>query len=76
MSMVMTSLYQYITLDALWWSLGALGVTYLIATGDARWWILIGASFGLGMMTKYTIAYAVVAVVVVTLLTGLRRHLS
>lgn len=74
-SMAMTSLYQYITLDALWWSLALLGVVLRVADEEPRWWLLIGTAFGLGMMTKYTMAYLVVAVVVVTLATRLRSDL-
>jgi 4-amino-4-deoxy-L-arabinose transferase-like glycosyltransferase len=29
----------------------------LLKTQDPRWWLGIGASIGLGMMTKYTMAF-------------------
>jgi 4-amino-4-deoxy-L-arabinose transferase-like glycosyltransferase len=42
-------------------------------TGDARWWIAIGAALGLGMMTKYTSVFLVLGVLAGTLLTPARR---
>ncbi len=42
---------------------------------DPRWWIPIGAVIGLGMMTKYTMAFFVTGLVGAVLVTKLRRHL-
>lgn len=75
MSLIMTSLFQYITFDMLWWVVVAYCVVRLAASDDPRWWVPAGTAIGLGMMTKYTMAYLVAGVVVGVLLTPLRRHL-
>ncbi len=75
MSMVMTSLFQYITFDAFWWVVVAWALIKVIRTDDPRWWLAIGAAIGLGMMTKYTMAFWVLGLVGGVLLTPLRRHL-
>ena len=75
MSLIMTSLFQYITFDALWWVTVAFCLIKLIRTEDPRWWVAIGATIGLGMMTKYTMAFWVVGLVAGVLLTPLRSHL-
>jgi hypothetical protein len=79
-----TALLQYVSFDYLWGVLLAYFLLRLLNTDDPRWWIAIGATIGLGMMTKYTMAFFVtglVAAVLVTALfekefrTQLRRHL-
>jgi len=50
-------------------------VIRLLKTENPRWWLAIGASMGMGMMTKYTIGFLIVGVVVGTLATGNRRYL-
>ena len=75
MSLIMGALFQYIAFDYLWWVLIAYGLIRLAKSDNPRWWLFIGACIGLGMLTKYTIAVWVAALVVGTLLTPLRRHL-
>ncbi|MGH8122511.1 MAG: glycosyltransferase family 39 protein, partial [Rudaea sp.] len=41
----------------------------------ARWWLAIGAAVGLGMMTKYTMAFFAAGLVAGVLLTPLRKDL-
>ncbi len=67
--------YSYQTFDYLWWVLAAYLVIRLVQTDDPRWWLAIGAVFGLGMMTKYSIPFLIAGVVIGVLLTPLRRHL-
>ena len=68
-------LYSYSSFDCLWWALIAYLMIRLLTTGNPRWWLAIGAVIGLGMMTKYTISYLVVGVVIGVLLTPARRQL-
>lgn len=68
--------YSYQTFDYLWWVLAAYLVIRLVQTDDPRWWLAIGAVFGAGMMTKYSIPFLIVGVVIGVLLTPLRRHLK
>lgn len=62
MSIVQGGLFQYETLDYFCWVLLAFMVIRLLKTGEPRWWLAIGAVIGIGMMTKYTIAFLVVGV--------------
>ncbi|MCA9970089.1 MAG: glycosyltransferase family 39 protein [Anaerolineales bacterium] len=69
------TLIQYMSFDYLWWVLLSFCLVRLIHTDDARWWLGAGAAIGLGMMTKYTLAFFVAGVVTAVFLTSLRRHL-
>jgi 4-amino-4-deoxy-L-arabinose transferase-like glycosyltransferase len=68
--------HSYTTFDYLWWVLVAYFVTRLLRSDDPRWWVAIGASIGLGMLTKYTMLFLVLGVVAGMLLTPVRRHLG
>ncbi len=74
-SIVQGGLFQYETFDYLCWVLLAFTVIRLLKTGNPRWWLAIGASIGLGMMTKYTIAVSVIGLIIGVLLTRSRRYL-
>lgn len=76
MPLIMGSLFQYITFDYLWWVLIAYGVVRLLNSDDPRWWIGVGIAIGLGAMTKYTIAFYILGLVVGVLLTKTRHHLQ
>ncbi|HUP46631.1 MAG TPA: glycosyltransferase family 39 protein [Thermoanaerobaculia bacterium] len=74
-AVIQGALFQYVAFDFLWWVVIAWFVIRLIRSGDPRWWIGIGAAIGLGMMTRYTMAFFVAGLVAGVLLTPLRRHL-
>lgn len=74
-SLAASALFQYVAFDFLWLVLIAYFVVRLIESDDPRWWIAIGATIGLGALTKYTIAFLVAGVVAGVLATNLRRHL-
>ena len=61
--------------DYLWWVVVAFFTVRLLATENPRWWLGIGAGIGLGMQTKYTMAYFVVGLAAGVLLTPARRYL-
>jgi len=67
--------FQYGSFDYLWWVLAAYLVVRLLRSGDPRWWLVIGVAIGLGMMTKYTMAFFVAGIVGGALLTPVRRNL-
>ena len=71
-----SSLYQYVAFDYLAWVALSWCVVRLLAGGDARWWLAIGAVIGLGLMTKYTIAVWVAALGIGMLATPARRWLA
>ncbi len=70
------ALLQYVTFDYLWWVLTAYCAAHLLRTGNARWWVAIGAAIGLGMMTKYTMGFLVLGMVAGVLFTDARRYLA
>ena len=75
-SIVQGGLFQYETLDYLCWVLLAFTVIRLLRSENPRWWLGIGAVIGLGMMTKYTIAFSVAGVIVGVLATRNRHYLK
>ncbi|MFZ0548628.1 MAG: glycosyltransferase family 39 protein [Candidatus Promineifilaceae bacterium] len=76
MSLLMATLFQYISFDYLWWVLAAYFMIRLLKSDDPRWWLGIGIIIGLGMMTKYTMVYLVAGLAVAVLVTKTRRHLT
>jgi hypothetical protein len=69
------SFMSYMSFDLLCWVAVAWCVVRLLRNGDARWWLAIGVAVGLGLMTKYTMAFFAVALLGAMLLTPNRRHL-
>ncbi len=69
------TLIQYMAFDYVWWVAMAFCFVRLLKTDDARWWLGLGAAIGLGMQTKFTVAFWVAGLVAATLLTPVRRHL-
>jgi hypothetical protein len=51
-------------------------VIRLLKSQNPRWWLGIGAAIGLGMLTKYTIAFSVAGVIVGILITSNRRYIK
>ena len=66
--------FQYSTFDYLWWVLIAYFVIRLLKTEDPRWWMAIGASVGVGLLTKYTICFFIAGILGGMLLTRARRY--
>lgn len=50
------SVLMYMIYDSLWWTMTAFFLIKVLK-GDPRWWIGVGVSVGLGMMTKYSIVF-------------------
>jgi len=69
------SFMSYMSFDLLWWVAVAWCIARLIQSGDARWWLGAGAGAGLGLMTKYTMAFFAAALLGAMLLTPNRRYL-
>src|SRR5271157_1380767 len=67
--------FQYGTFDYLWWVLVAYFVIRLLKTENPRWWMAIGAVVGIGLETKYTICFLVLALLCGFLLSRARRFL-
>jgi hypothetical protein len=75
LSLSASALFQYVSFDFLWWVLLTFALVKRLQSGDERWWLLIGASIGLAVLTKYTIAFLVAGLAVAVIATPLRRDL-
>src|ERR1700733_3389581 len=49
-------LFQYVSFDFVWSVLAIYFVIRLLRSSDGRWWIAVGAAFGLGLLTRNPIA--------------------
>ena len=67
---------MYMTFDFLWSVLIAYFAIRMLKSEDPRWWLGIGAAIGLGMMTKFTMAFFAAGIVGGVLLTDVRRYLK
>jgi hypothetical protein len=70
------SLYQPTVFDQLWWTLGLYTMVRLQESGDRRWWLVLGAVGGIGLLTKFSIAFFGFSVLVALLVTPDRRLLA
>ncbi|MBZ5658234.1 MAG: glycosyltransferase family 39 protein [Acidobacteriia bacterium] len=70
------ALMQYVSFDYLSWVLTAYFVVRLLKSDDPRWWLAIGGAIGLGMMTKYTMGFFVIGIVVGVVATNARRYFA
>jgi hypothetical protein len=68
--------FQYTTFDYLWWVLIAYFVIRLLKSENPRWCLVIGATVGLGFMTKYTMGFYVAGIAIGLALTWARRFLA
>ena len=68
--------FQYTTYDYLWWVLIAYFVIRLLKTENPRWWLAIGAVAGLGLQSKYTMAFLLCGVLGGLLLSSARRYFA
>lgn len=67
------NLFQPVVLDQLWWLVGCYALVRLANTHDAKWWLLLGVAGGVGLLTKFSIAFFGLAVLVALLVTRWRR---
>jgi Dolichyl-phosphate-mannose-protein mannosyltransferase len=70
------SLFQPVVFDQLWWTLGFFALAKISQTTETRWWWLLGVAGGLGLLTKFSIGFFAVGVVVGFLLTPRRCVLA
>jgi len=69
------SFLSYMTFDLLWWVAVAWCVACLLRTQNPRWWLGIGTAVGLGMLSKFTMAFFVAGLLGGMLFTSNRRYL-
>ena len=65
--------FQYTTFDYLWWVLIAYFTIRLLRTEDPRWCLAVGAAVGLGLLTKYSIAFYIAGLLAGLVFTRARR---
>jgi hypothetical protein len=70
-----SSLFQPVVFDQLWWSLGLWALLRRALDDEPRWWLLVGAAFGLGLLTKFSVAFIGVGVLVGTVVAANRGDL-
>jgi hypothetical protein len=66
--------FQYTSFDFLWWVLIAYFTIRLLRTENPRWCLAIGATIGLGLQTKYSIAFYIAGILAGVVLTSARRY--
>ncbi len=76
LSFAMSTLFEYAGFDYLWGVVLAYFIVRLLKSEDGRWWLGIGAAIGVGLMTRYTMAFEVVGLAAGLLLTPARRYLT
>jgi len=67
--------FQYTSFDFFWWVLSAYFVIRLLHSEDPRWWLAIGATVGIGLLTKYSIVFYIAGILAGVVLTSARRYL-
>lgn len=66
--------FQYSSFDLLWWVLIAFLTVRLLRTENPRWWLAIGATIGVGLLTKYSIVFYIAGLLAGIALSSARRY--
>ncbi|HEY0778499.1 MAG TPA: glycosyltransferase family 39 protein [Gemmatirosa sp.] len=78
------ALFHPVVFDQLWWTLALYALVRIGRSAEdgsapvatAREWLLLGAALGLGLLTKFSVAFIAIGVVAGVLATPLRRALG
>jgi len=74
--LVVGALMQYVSFDYLAWTLVAFFTAMVLRTGNPRWWLAVGAAIGMGIESKYSIAFPVAGLLAgLAVLPSQRHHL-
>lgn len=68
-------LFQTVSFDQLAWAVVTYAVARALRDGGGRWWLVTGAAFGVGLLTKYTIAAFGLGILIGLLATSARGQL-
>jgi len=66
--------FQYTSFDFFWWVLIAWFTIRLLKSEDPRWCLAIGAAIGLGLQTKYAIAFYIAGILTGLVFTPARQY--
>ncbi|MBK6487057.1 MAG: glycosyltransferase family 39 protein [Gemmatimonadetes bacterium] len=70
-------LMQPVIFDQLWATLAIAALALAAVKDEPRWWLLAGIAFGLGALTKFSVAFYIISAAVAAVATpALRRQLS
>jgi 4-amino-4-deoxy-L-arabinose transferase-like glycosyltransferase len=69
------AMLQTVSFDQLAWVVVLFLLARLLASGDPRWWLAVGAAVGVGLQTKFTMLTLALGIAVGVLATPLRRQL-
>src|ERR1700756_4028566 len=70
------ALMQYMSFDHFAWVLTAFFLVRLLKTSNPRYFLLVGASIGLGMLAKYTMLFFAMGVLAGIVFSDARKYLS
>lgn len=73
---ILATVFQYTSFSYLWWTLVCWFIIRLLKSEDPRWWTAVGAAIGLGLLTKYSIAFFIAGLLAGLILTHARRYLG
>jgi dolichyl-phosphate-mannose-protein mannosyltransferase len=65
--------FQYTSFDFLWWVLISWFVVRLLSTENPRWWMAIGGTIGLALLTKYSVVFFIAGILAGMVLSRARR---
>ena len=68
--------FQYTSFSYLWWILACWFTILLLKSENPRWLIAVGACIGLGLLSKYSVAFFVAGLVAGLALTSARRYFA
>ena len=66
--------FQYTSFEFLSWVLIAYFTIFLLKTENPRWWLAIGATVGIGLLTKYSIVFYIAGILTGMVLSPARRY--
>ena len=69
------NLFQPVVLDQLAWTVALYALVRLCREDRPRWWLLLGAALGAGLLTKFSAAFIGLALLLALLTTGRRAWL-
>jgi len=69
------NLFQPVVLDQLAWTVALYALVRLCREDRPRWWLLLGAALGAGLLTKFSAAFVGLALLLALLATGRRAWL-
>ena len=75
-ALALSAFAMYETYDYFWWVVVTYLLVRLLKSGNPRWWLAIGAAIGLGLMTKYNMAFLAAGIALGVIVTPARRFLK